>query len=164
MNITFSLCVSRYPLLFLFISFYSEFTAENLRFLNIDQALADLAYFIVEIKKQSRFADSKVILYGGSYAANMVMWFKKRYPHLVVGTVASSGPILAKVDYTGMHFYIFLNIAENQILFHFIFEPFLLGTKRRLRLIKNASFIYLLVPRAIYKCGKRERASKLSTI
>lgn len=79
---------------------FDEFTTENLRFLNIDQALADLAYFIVEIKKQSRFADSKVILYGGSYAANMVMWFKKRYPHLVVGTVASSGPILAKVDYT----------------------------------------------------------------
>jgi len=79
---------------------FDEFTTENLRFLNIDQALADLAYFIVEMKKQARFANSKVILYGGSYAANMVMWFKKRYPHLVVGSVASSGPILAKVDYT----------------------------------------------------------------
>ncbi|KAJ8733229.1 hypothetical protein PYW08_001527 [Mythimna loreyi] len=78
---------------------FSNFTAENLRFLNIDQALADLAYFITEIKKQPRFAESEVIMYGGSYAANMVMWFKKRYPHLVVGTVASSGPILAKVDY-----------------------------------------------------------------
>ncbi|CAH0702958.1 unnamed protein product [Spodoptera exigua] len=79
---------------------FPTFTAENLRFLNIDQALADLAYFIVEMKKQPRFANSKVILYGGSYAANMVMWFKKRYPHLVVGSVASSGPILAKVDFT----------------------------------------------------------------
>ncbi|KAJ8727630.1 hypothetical protein PYW07_001749 [Mythimna separata] len=78
---------------------FSNFTAENLRFLNIDQALADLAYFITEIKKQPRFAESEVIMYGGSYAANMVMWFKKRYPHLVLGTVASSGPILAKVDF-----------------------------------------------------------------
>nr|XP_021188689.2 putative serine protease K12H4.7 [Helicoverpa armigera] len=78
---------------------FANFTAENLRFLNIDQALADLAYFITDMKKQPRFADSKVILYGGSYAANMVMWFKMRYPHLVVGTVASSGPILAKVDF-----------------------------------------------------------------
>lgn len=67
----------------------------------MDQALADLAYFINEMKKQPRFADSKVILYGGSYAANMVLWFKQRYPHLVEGTVASSGPILAKVDFTG---------------------------------------------------------------
>lgn len=78
---------------------FANFTAENLRFLNIDQALADLAYFITEMKKQPRFAESEVVLYGGSYAANMVMWFKKRYPHLVVGTVASSGPILAKVDF-----------------------------------------------------------------
>ncbi|XP_004924048.1 putative serine protease K12H4.7 isoform X1 [Bombyx mori] len=80
---------------------YRDFTTENLQYLNVDQALADLAYFINEMKKQPRFADSKVILYGGSYAANMVLWFKQRYPHLVEGTVASSGPILAKVDFTG---------------------------------------------------------------
>ncbi|XP_075971697.1 putative serine protease K12H4.7 [Anticarsia gemmatalis] len=78
---------------------FADFSAENLRFLNIDQALADLAYFINDLKKQPRFANSKVILYGGSYAANMVMWFKKRYPHLVLGSVASSGPILAKVNF-----------------------------------------------------------------
>ncbi|XP_053604159.1 putative serine protease K12H4.7 [Plodia interpunctella] len=80
---------------------YTEFTAENLRFLNVDQALADLAYFIKELKKQPRFANSKIILYGGSYAGNMVLWFKQRYPHLVLGTVASSAPILAEVDFTG---------------------------------------------------------------
>ncbi|XP_050664411.1 putative serine protease K12H4.7 [Leptidea sinapis] len=80
---------------------YSNFTAENLRFLNVDQALADLAYFINEFKAQPVFQNSKVILYGGSYAANMVLWFKQRYPHLAIGGVASSGPILAKVDFTG---------------------------------------------------------------
>ncbi|CAK1546040.1 unnamed protein product [Leptosia nina] len=80
---------------------YQNLTTENLRFLNVDQALADLAYFIQEMKTHPRFADSKVILYGGSYAANMVIWFKQRYPHLVVGGVGSSGPILAKVDFTG---------------------------------------------------------------
>ncbi|XP_050343385.1 putative serine protease K12H4.7 [Nymphalis io] len=80
---------------------YKNFTTENLRFLNVDQALADLAYFIKEIKKGPRFANSKVILYGGSYAGNMVLWFKQRYPHLVVGGVASSGPIMGKVDFTG---------------------------------------------------------------
>ncbi|KAJ8727622.1 hypothetical protein PYW07_001741 [Mythimna separata] len=78
---------------------FSDFTAENLRFLNVEQALADLAHFITEIKKQKRFAKSEVIMYGGSYAANLVIWFKKRYPHLVLGTVASSGPVLAKVDF-----------------------------------------------------------------
>ncbi|CAH0605829.1 unnamed protein product [Chrysodeixis includens] len=78
---------------------FPEFTAENLRFLNMDQALADLAYFITDLKSTPRFADSEVILYGGSYAANMVMWFKQRYPHLALGSVASSGPILAKIDF-----------------------------------------------------------------
>lgn len=80
---------------------FRNLTTENLRFLNVDQALADLAYFIMELKKQPRFENSKIVLYGGSYAANMALWFKQRYPHLVVGGVASSGPILAKVDFTG---------------------------------------------------------------
>ncbi|XP_014367576.2 putative serine protease K12H4.7 [Papilio machaon] len=80
---------------------YTEFTTENLRFLNVDQALADIAYFILELKKQERFANSKIILYGGSYAANMALWFKQRYPHLVEGVVASSGPIKGKVDFAG---------------------------------------------------------------
>ncbi|CAB3226781.1 unnamed protein product [Arctia plantaginis] len=80
---------------------FTDFTANNLRFLNIDQALADLAYFIKYLKKQPRFANSKIIMYGGSYAANMVMWFKQRYPHLVLGVVASSGPINAKIDFAG---------------------------------------------------------------
>lgn len=90
------------------IFFNRNFTTENLRFLNVDQALADLAYFIRGMKSQPRFADSKFVLYGGSYAANMAMWFKKRYPHLVVGVVASSGPILAQVDFTGKCVYLFL--------------------------------------------------------
>ncbi|CAH2105745.1 unnamed protein product [Euphydryas editha] len=80
---------------------YQNFTTENLRFLNVDQALADLAYFIKTMKESPRFANSKVILYGGSYAANMVLWFKQRYPHLTLGVVASSGPILGQVDFTG---------------------------------------------------------------
>ncbi|XP_045765696.1 putative serine protease K12H4.7 isoform X1 [Maniola jurtina] len=80
---------------------YKNFTTENLRFLNVDQALADLAYFIKEVKQTPRFANSKVVLYGGSYAANMVLWFKQRYPHLVVGGVASSGPTKGQVDFTG---------------------------------------------------------------
>lgn len=81
--------------------YFREFTTENLRFLNVDQALADLVLFINEMKKESRFANSEIVLHGCSYAANMVVWFKQRYPHLVKGVVASSGPIKAKVNYHG---------------------------------------------------------------
>ncbi|XP_026755585.2 putative serine protease K12H4.7 [Galleria mellonella] len=90
---------------------YENFTAENLRFLNVDQALADLAFFINDLKKQPRFAESKIILYGGSYAGNMVLWFKQRYPHLALGVVASSAPIAARLDFTG-----YLEVVHDALL------------------------------------------------
>lgn len=97
---------------------YREFTTENLRFLNVDQALADIAYFILELKKQERFANSKIILYGGSYAANMALWFKQRYPHLVEGAVASSGPIKGKVDFAGKFFTLFVKLIKWNVIYH----------------------------------------------
>lgn len=72
----------------------------NLRYLHVKQALADLAEFIrYQRKMEPEFADSKVILVGGSYAATMVVWFKKLYPDLVAGGWASSAPLFAKVDF-----------------------------------------------------------------
>ncbi|KOB76487.1 Carboxypeptidase 3 [Operophtera brumata] len=35
-------------------------------------------HFIGELRKVPRFAESEVVLYGGSYAANMALWFKQR--------------------------------------------------------------------------------------
>lgn len=57
-----------------------------MQFLNIDQALADLAHFIVYIRgRHPEYADSEVIMIGGSYSATMVAWFRQKYPHLVAG-------------------------------------------------------------------------------
>lgn len=73
---------------------------ENLVYLNIDQALADLAHFIVEIKKTiPEVRDSGVILVGGSYSATMATWFIQKYPHLANGAWSSSAPLEAKVDF-----------------------------------------------------------------
>lgn len=66
--------------------------------MSIEQALADLAHFIVEKKKEHNLTKSKVILVGGSYAATMAAWFRLKYPHIVVGAWASSAPIFAKSD------------------------------------------------------------------
>jgi hypothetical protein len=77
-------------------------TTENLRFLNIDQALADLAHFIVQKKSENTdLKDSGVIMVGGSYSATMVSWFRKKYPHLANGAWSSSAPLLAKADFVG---------------------------------------------------------------
>ncbi|XP_073838546.1 putative serine protease K12H4.7 [Musca autumnalis] len=73
---------------------------ENLKYLHVKQALADLAHFI-RYKRETvpALANSKVIMAGGSYSATMVVWFKKLYPELLNGGWASSAPILAKVNF-----------------------------------------------------------------
>ena len=82
-----------------------DLSVENLRWLNIDQALADLAHFITEIKRTYPGTEnSGVIMVGCSYASTMVTWFRQKYPHLVSGVWAVSGPLLAKVDFNGKFF------------------------------------------------------------
>lgn len=73
---------------------------ENLKYLHVKQALADVAHFI-QYKRETvpALANSKVIMSGGSYSATMVVWFKKLYPELLNGGWASSAPILAKVNF-----------------------------------------------------------------
>lgn len=87
-----------------------------MRWNTVDQALADLAAFIVYIKAQiPSLANSKVILVGGSYAASVVTWMKQKYPSLITGVWASSGPILAKVDFYGRYLIIFNSLNSMKL-------------------------------------------------
>ncbi|EFN80400.1 putative serine protease K12H4.7 [Harpegnathos saltator] len=74
-------------------------SASNLRYLSVDQALADLANFIETKKKEKNLENSPVIVFGGSYAGNMATWARLKYPHLIQGALASSAPIYAKADF-----------------------------------------------------------------
>ncbi|XP_036332846.1 putative serine protease K12H4.7 [Rhagoletis pomonella] len=79
----------------------SDITVENLKYLHVKQALADLAHFIsFQRQNNTALANSKVIMAGGSYSATMVVWFKHLYPELLNGGWASSAPLLAKVDFS----------------------------------------------------------------
>lgn len=81
---------------------FSDITVDNLKYLHVKQALADLAHFITyQRENYPGLANSKVIMAGGSYAASMVVWFKHLYPELLTGGWASSAPLLAKVDFRG---------------------------------------------------------------
>ncbi|GLJ27415.1 hypothetical protein SUGI_0538320 [Cryptomeria japonica] len=69
-------------------------SAETLGYLNSQQALADYATFIIELKKNLSAEASPVVVFGGSYGGMLAAWFRLKYPHLAIGAVASSAPIL----------------------------------------------------------------------
>jgi hypothetical protein len=70
----------------------------NLKYLTSEQALKDLAYFIVKITSGGNhgvLAKSPWVTIGGSYPGALAAWFRNKYPHLTVGSISSSGVILA---------------------------------------------------------------------
>lgn len=73
-----------------------------MKYLNSEQALGDLAYFISEINKQKHFRVDKNpwITVGGSYPGAMSAWFRYKYPHLTIGAIASSAVIEAIDDFS----------------------------------------------------------------
>nr|XP_012151903.1 PREDICTED: putative serine protease K12H4.7 isoform X2 [Megachile rotundata] len=76
-----------------------DISSKNLQYLSVDQALADLAYFIETKKEQDHLRNSTVIVIGGSYAGSMAAWARLKYPHLIQGALASSAPVFAKADF-----------------------------------------------------------------
>ncbi|XP_037044551.1 putative serine protease K12H4.7 [Bradysia coprophila] len=75
----------------------ADASVENMRFLNIEQALADLAHFVTYIRERHpEFDDSNFVFVGGSYSATLVAWFRQKYPHLTAGAWASSSPVFVK--------------------------------------------------------------------
>lgn len=75
---------------------------KNLKYLNSEQGLSDLAYFIQFANKNKIGgvnSQTKWITVGGSYAGAMSAWFRSKYPHLTVGAIGSSGVVLAVEDF-----------------------------------------------------------------
>lgn len=71
----------------------------NLAFLTVHQAIADIGEFISFIKQNYFSAeDSKVILWGRGYGGALAVWSRHKYHHLVDGVWASSAPINAVLE------------------------------------------------------------------
>ncbi len=81
--------------------FYSDVGTNNLKFLSSEQALADLANFISHQKTAMNLIKNKWIVFGGAYSGNLAAWFRLKYPHMAYGAVASSAPILSKLNFKG---------------------------------------------------------------
>ncbi|XP_022753784.1 lysosomal Pro-X carboxypeptidase-like [Durio zibethinus] len=80
--------------------------ASTLGYFNSAQAIADYAEIIMHIKKKLRALYSPVIVIGGSYGGMLASWFRLKYPHVALGALASSAPILYfdKITPTGAYF------------------------------------------------------------
>lgn len=72
----------------------------NLRYLTVDQALADIAHFIAHIKRETAaLSNATVIVVGKKYGGSLAVWFRQQYPHLATGAWASSAPVYAKQNH-----------------------------------------------------------------
>ncbi|KAF7121083.1 hypothetical protein RHSIM_Rhsim13G0102700 [Rhododendron simsii] len=69
-------------------------------YFNSAQALADSAELIIYLKKKLSAYNSPVIVSGGSYGGMLAAWFRLKYPHVALGALASSAPILYFDDIT----------------------------------------------------------------
>ncbi|KZV14199.1 hypothetical protein F511_44224 [Dorcoceras hygrometricum] len=63
-------------------------------YFNSAQAIADYAQVLLHVKEQFSAHISPIIVVGGSYGGMLAAWFRLKYPHIALGALASSAPIL----------------------------------------------------------------------
>ncbi|KDO34307.1 hypothetical protein SPRG_19121 [Saprolegnia parasitica CBS 223.65] len=68
-------------------------SSSSLDHLSTAQALADYANVITALL--ARFGHRPVVAFGGGYGGLLASWLRLKFPHLVIGAVASSAPLLA---------------------------------------------------------------------
>merc|ERR1719242_2978591 len=75
-----------------------DMSGENMKYLSSRQGLEDAARFISEMNRRHNL--TTWITFGGSYPGSLSAWMRLRFPHLVSGSVSSSGPLFAKLDFS----------------------------------------------------------------
>ena len=62
-------------------------------YLTSEQAMADYATLIRELKAEIRAPDAPVFAFGGSYGGMLATWMRLKYANVVDGAVAGSAPV-----------------------------------------------------------------------
>ena len=79
----------------------TDLSFASLKYLNSQQAIADVNDFITGMNNKFNFTNPRWITWGGSYSAMLSAWARQIYPDNVYAAVASSAPLQAVVDMTG---------------------------------------------------------------
>ncbi|KAF0686724.1 Aste57867_21472 [Aphanomyces stellatus] len=79
----------------------NDLSTENLRFLTVEQALADLNHFIDEYTKTLDTKGNPWIAVGGSYPGALSAWFRIAYPNATVAAISSSGVVNPVYNFHG---------------------------------------------------------------
>jgi pimeloyl-ACP methyl ester carboxylesterase len=74
-----------------------DLSTHNMRYLSSEQALADAAVFVETMQKTYT---GPWVVFGCSYSGSLSAWFRLKYPHLVIGSVAPSGPVIPQANFT----------------------------------------------------------------
>lgn len=77
---------------------FADWSLDNLGYLQVNQALADIAHFIQA--KNEELGDRKWVIIGCSYPGALSAWFRYKYPHMSVGAISSSGVVNAVYNFT----------------------------------------------------------------
>ncbi|KAK9728182.1 hypothetical protein K7432_001291 [Basidiobolus ranarum] len=77
----------------------AQSTFEGMKYLTVNQGLADFANFIKKFKHNGVNSKTKWALVGGSYAGGQASWGRQKYPELIHAALASSGPVQAQADF-----------------------------------------------------------------
>eukprot|EP01137_Pigoraptor_chileana_P008562 Opistho-2@55570 len=85
----------------------------SLKLLSSQHALADLAYFRMEMTNKLNAPTSRWLTFGGSYPGSLSSYARQKYPHLFHASVDSSGPVLAELN-----FYQYLEVCESALRYY----------------------------------------------
>eukprot|EP00494_Astrolonche_serrata_P034396 UN34665 len=81
---------------------FNDYSTPNLRYLSSQQAVQDIGRFVVSFSANHTLrADTKWFTFGGSYPGMMSSFSRLKLPHLIFGSISSSAPVQAQVDYIG---------------------------------------------------------------
>jgi len=89
-----------------------DLSTDNLQWLTSQQALADAAELILYVREKYKAYKSPIITFGCSYSGALAAFFRIKYPHITMGSVASSAPVEATLD-----FFEYLDVVDKSLDF-----------------------------------------------